>query len=477
MNKKDILIFLSDQHSPLYWEFNSDWGVKTPNLVDIAGKGTFFNKAYTSCPLCVPARMSMLCGQLPSKTHIYNNKGALPEDKATFLHMLAIEGYETVLCGRMHFNGVDQRHGFTKRIMGDITKIYWGESYFRNELGPLCNTVGANGCLNYSGGGISPIIEYDRQVVQKALEYLSEKHDKPQCIVVGTYAPHFTYIAPPDLYDYYKEIVVLPKSMKNKTNHDHPVLQHRKQKAEEKKIKSIRAAYFGMITNMDREIGKLHSKWKEYLDNYDREGIFIYMSDHGDQIGEHDMYGKQTFFEGASRIPLIFEGDGIQEGSVIDDPVSIMDLGPTLCQLTGSNMPPVPDGKSLMKQLTNDTREPHRYIISEFVENIHGKIIPGRMIRQDKWKLITYAYHEEYDLLFDMEEDPYELNNVADYNNNIVQKLRNTVQKDWDIPLIIEKFKENALNHNILNDWSLLTGSKEKERWAVPQEFVKIPVE
>ncbi|GMQ61627.1 sulfatase-like hydrolase/transferase [Vallitalea maricola] len=475
--KKDILIFLSDQHSPLYWELNSDSKVKTPNLAKIAKEGTSFDKAYTSCPLCVPARMSMLCGQLPSKTHIYNNKGALPEDKPTFLHMLAIEGYETVLCGRMHFNGVDQRHGFTKRIMGDITKIYWGESNFRNELGPLCNTVGANGCLGYSGGGVSPIIEYDRIVVENAIEYLQQEHDKPQCIVVGTYAPHFTYIAPPELYEEYKQIVDLPKTMKNSSNHDHPVLRHRKQKTEDNKIKSIRAAYYGMITNMDKEIGKLHNKWKKYLKNNNREGIFVYMSDHGDQIGEHDMYGKMTFYEGSSRIPLIFEGDGVQEGNIIKEPVSIMDLGPTICQLSEASIPPKQDGISLVKQLTNNIEETDRYVISEFVENMDGNIIPGRMIRQGKWKLITYSMYESYDLLFDMDNDPYELTNLAGINKNKLEELRNIAHHNWDIIEIIKRYKENAQNHNILNEWSLKTGTKEKERWSVPKEFVKIPVE
>ncbi|MFW5856184.1 MAG: sulfatase-like hydrolase/transferase, partial [Bacillota bacterium] len=161
MDKPDLLIFMSDQHNALCNGFAGDSLIETPNLDKIAAGGTVFETAYTSCPLCVPARMSMLTNKLPSSTNIFDNGGAIPEDEVTFLHSLAAEGYETVFCGRMHFKGEDQRHGFTKRIMDDITVNMWGKRQdFGEELGPFNKTLGMGGCLDLIGGGNSPVLEY-----------------------------------------------------------------------------------------------------------------------------------------------------------------------------------------------------------------------------------------------------------------------------------------------------------------------------
>lgn len=124
MANPDILVFLSDQHSPLFSSFAGGIS-RTPNMEELSQNGTTFTEAYTSCPLCVPARMSMLLGRLPSHSGIFTNFDAIPERNPTFLHALVGVGYETVLIGRMHFVGSNQRHGFTKRLVGDMTPVTW----------------------------------------------------------------------------------------------------------------------------------------------------------------------------------------------------------------------------------------------------------------------------------------------------------------------------------------------------------------
>ena len=112
MNHPDILLFMSDQHAPQFMG-GAEIPVDTPNLDVLRREGTSFNETYTACPLCVPARMAMLSGTRPSHTGIFTNVDTLPDTQPTFLHHLAAAGYETVLVGRMHFIGQDQRHGFT----------------------------------------------------------------------------------------------------------------------------------------------------------------------------------------------------------------------------------------------------------------------------------------------------------------------------------------------------------------------------
>lgn len=124
MSKPDILVFMSDQHTPGLSSFSGGIA-RTPNMEKLCEDGVNFTSAYTTCPLCVPARISMLMGKMPSNTGVFTNDGAIPESSATFLHSLVAAGYETVLIGRMHFVGTNQRHGFTKRLVGDITPVTW----------------------------------------------------------------------------------------------------------------------------------------------------------------------------------------------------------------------------------------------------------------------------------------------------------------------------------------------------------------
>lgn len=266
MSKPDILIFMSDQHTPLRSGFGGDKIVLTPNLDNIAQNGTVFDAAYTACPLCVPARSAMLTGRLPSSTGIFTNSGAIPQDDATFVHCLGIEGYETVLCGRMHFNGPDQRHGFTKRIIGDFTTNIPGTNYqFKKDLGRFEGSVGMRGCTEIIEGGNSPVLDYDKAVINAAKEYLQQEHSKPQVIVIGTYGPHFPYVAPEDLYEYYKSHTELPSVLRYEYNYRHPAIASKEMEASEQDIMNAHAAYFALITHMDSQIGEVYTLWKEYL--------------------------------------------------------------------------------------------------------------------------------------------------------------------------------------------------------------------
>ena len=131
---KDILFIISDQHSYKVQGNAGNTIIKTPNLDRLAKDGTVMRDCYAACPLCVPSRLSMLSGQYPSKIHAMDNQAVLDSGIATFVHALNAGGYDTTLCGRMHFIGPDQRHGFTKRLVGDITPTIFGNEW-KNRKG------------------------------------------------------------------------------------------------------------------------------------------------------------------------------------------------------------------------------------------------------------------------------------------------------------------------------------------------------
>ncbi len=115
---------MSDQHSYRLQGCAGNSIVRTPTLDWLARHGAAMTNTMTACPLCVPARAAMVSGQLPSNNKVLFNFSALDSNQATFLHSLNASGYETVLCGRMHFVGPDQRHGYAKRIAGDRTPVF-----------------------------------------------------------------------------------------------------------------------------------------------------------------------------------------------------------------------------------------------------------------------------------------------------------------------------------------------------------------
>ena len=482
----DILFFFSDQHHGLYAGYAGHPLVQTPNLDRLAANGTACRAAYTSCPLCVPARSSMLTGQLPSQNGVFNNAHAIRSDQATFLHALGAVGYETVLCGRMHFKGPDQRHGFTRRICGDITGGYAGGPASRDALK---QTFGMGGCVNAAGKGDSPVLEYDRAVIEAALDYLRQDHVKPQCIVVGTYGPHFPYVAPPEYFDLYFGKTSAPASWDPEGNDANPLVDAKRQRSRLSPLHgeqvpvttdvmlTARAAYFGMITEQDRLLGEVRDAWGTYLKRTGRDGIFAYSSDHGDTCGEHSVFGKQTFYEGSTRIPMLFEGTGIAAGHILENPVSIMDIGPTLCGLVNADAPPCQAGVSLSAPLRNETANPSRPILSEWVQDFEGRTVAGRMVRKDAWKLMRYDDDRIPDQLFDVEKNPDELENCAAQQPDVLASLQTELERNWDPQRIAREYAERQHHIACLGRWSQTQRPSDspEDRRPVPVEAIPDP--
>ena len=242
---------------------------------------------------------------------------------------------------------MDFYHGFTKRVGKDITGSYWGYGALtRLDLGDFARSMQQRTCLEVIGSGDTPVREYDRTVIADALEYLTHDYKKPQMIVVGTYGPHFPYVGDERRMEHYR------RAMRNLPEEKWPdfavpSLRDKVQQTTREDLAELRAAYYALVEEMDEQVGRVYDAFQTYLERSGKEGIFIYMSDHGDQLGYKGLYGKQTFFERSAKIPLIFSGTGIS-GRRVRDSVSIMDIGPTLCHLVGAQPYPEADGVSFL---------------------------------------------------------------------------------------------------------------------------------
>lgn len=432
MEQKNILVFMSDQHAPAMSGYLGGLA-RTPTLEAMAENGISFDAAYTACPLCVPARMAFLSGRLPSKTGILNNFTVLPNTTPTIAHAFSAAGYETVLVGRMHFVGEDQRHGFHHRLVGDITSPEWKPSrpLMEKLRGPFIKCFDELGSTRIIGGGGSPVQDYDRQVVDAALRWLAQPHEKPQFVVVGTYGPHFPYVAPAEKYRYYRERVSVPAGFEDPPDYLDPTARVRLARSARDPETALRAqaAYCGMIEQVDGYVGEVRAAFWEYCQRAGEKGVFLYTSDHGDQCGERGLFGKMSFFESSARVPLLLEGENIPQGVRRTDPVSLLDLLPTLCGLAKAAPPPCQDGVDILAEGARKDRA----VISE-VYGIFGA--PGkfpevaemnslsRMVRKGRYKYITRRGYEAWDLLFDLEEDPGECRNLLPKEADIAAELR-----------------------------------------------------
>lgn len=470
MKQPDILLFMSDQHAPQFMG-GAEVDVDTPNLDALRREGVSFNAAYNSaytvCPLCVPARMAMLSGLHPASTGIFTNTDTLPDTLPTFLHCLAIAGYETVLAGRMHFVGQDQRHGLTKRIAPDITPVTWTRpEHLKTERGVFARTFAGKWSTQVVGGGESPVLHYDELVIQAAVNYLRQPHEKPQFILVGTYGPHFPYVAPPRLFQKYWDRTEIPALSKKIPAYMNPSLRKHRVETADETVRGVRAAYCGMIEQMDGQLGRIREAFNIFTAKRGTLKLLGYLSDHGDQAGECGIFGKETFFEKSARILLLFAGDGVAAGRTESAPVSILDLRPTICQRAGVAPLENGGGISLVPALEGREIDMGRTVYSEYMGREDEGFRYCIILRCGNYKFITYRGYEAQDMLFDVVSDPLEQYNLVECEPLLMKKFRMQVNTLSPNPQQYETSQiRQSGDTQLFVAYEKTVGLDEHERW------------
>jgi len=385
----------------------------------------------------------------------------------------------------MHFMGEDQKHGFMKRIGLELTPYYSGYGHlFKRDMGDFWGTFSELRSIEVIGGGKSPVLEYDKMVIQTALEYLAQPHEKPQLIVVGTYAPHFPYVCPPELFDYYRPIVQPPSVRPSDISHSLAPYSHRFKKAAVETYLNARAAYYGMVENMDAKIGAVHKAFRDFSANRGRDGLFIYCSDHGDMLGEYDMVGKQTLMDNAVQVPMVFEGDGIPKGNRVNAPVSLLDLYPTLCSMYGAPVHSYLDGSDISAILHGEKSDKHviteifiekgekeKVTVTENNDKERNDKVLGRMVIKDGYKYVVFPKLNVYQL-FKIGDDTRE---ISSQHPEICARMRAILEPlcgEEELIRETDKFDRFLVVHN---QCAKNVPFEETYRWIPPPECTKAP--
>jgi len=224
--KPNFLMLVSDQHHPHVMGCEDDPVVRTPHLDDLAGRGVLFESCYCPSPLCVPSRMSFMTSRFPSDNGVWSNRCMLSSDIPTFAHALGAAEYETVLSGRMHFVGPDQRHGFETHLVGTMSATYIGG---RNRSMPqeLLAATGQNRyAVEVAGPGRTGYQFFDEIVAEACVEFLRARGPgRPFCLVAGFVLPHCPFVCPRDEFYHYLDRMMLPQVPEGYFEDLHPAVQ------------------------------------------------------------------------------------------------------------------------------------------------------------------------------------------------------------------------------------------------------------
>jgi choline-sulfatase len=474
--RPNIIFILSDQHNPFVAGFAGDTFVNTPNLDKIASKGINFTNCYCNSPLCVPSRASLLTGRLPTATGVYNNLQCLRSDEPTFVSCLAIGGYETVLAGRMHFTCYDQRHGFEKRLVGDISPAFPRPSRQASLYGPLKGTPDQSYVsIQRSGAGQSAMTCFDRAVTDAACNYIRERNDeRPLFMTVGYGNPHCPFIAPEEYYKkYFDRLPELDPPHEEEYSNLHPAIRNfidirgiRSITKEE--LKRVRAAYYGNIEYMDSLIGELYRCAAENFG--ETSVVFIYASDHGEAAGAHGLFWKSNFYEESVKIPFLVScPDRFISGIKTSMLTSLIDLAPTLLEIGESPGLPQMDGESFISLLYGKNTPGDKSVISMLIDIKGDK--PSAMIRKDNFKLIKHCGYSLVQL-FDLKSDPNENNNMGENQeySHIQDMLLSELFLHWDEKDAEKELAIHIHKAELLKKWTATVKPDCYDEWQCPVE-------
>jgi uncharacterized sulfatase len=428
-------------------DMNNDLGcyghplVKSPNIDRLANLGVRFDRAYCQFPLCSPSRTSIMTGLRPDTTQVYDLRRHFREvmpDVVTLPQLFMRNGYFAARVGKIYHYGNPGDIG----TPGLDDPASWNVAINprgrdKDEEDQIINHTpkrGLGSSLSFLRAEGADEEQTDGKVATEVIKLLEANKDKPFFIAAGFYRPHCPYVAPKKYFDLYPigqiqmppgpfpEAKAAPAASLSSTT-PWPWFGVNEQQAREAK-----QAYYATISFVDAQVGRL-------LDALDRlkltdQTAIVFWSDHGYHKGEHGLWKKQSLWEGSARAPFIVYAPGAKgNGKPSPRTVEFVDIYPTLADLAGLKPPANLAGKSL-KPLLDDPAA--RWDKPAFTQVWRGSFA-GHTVRTERWRYTEWAGGKEGVQLYDMQNDPGELNNLAadPTHAEVIAGLKALVKANW----------------------------------------------
>ena len=417
--KKNVVFLICD-------DLNCDRGryghplVKTPNIDRLAEQGTRFDRAYCQYALCGPSRASFLTGLYPDQTLIHKNAIYIREhipNVTTVSQMYRNNGFFATRIGKLyHYNvpkhigtsGHDDPYSWNYTINPRGRDVEEESKIFTLKPG----TFGAT--LSWLAAEGTDEEQTDGMIADAAVAELQRYHreDRPFFLAVGLFRPHTPYVAPKKYFDMYPlDQIVVPEVPEgyDKTIPE-PALKSIRRKKEQINLaddlaKQAIQAYYATISFADAQVGKVLETLE--TTGLAKDTVVVFTSDHGYHMGEHGHWQKTTLFENATRVPLIISSpDQRDKGGVVTSPVEMIDIYPTLAELSGLEAPDFLSGVSLAASMDNSSVKPRESALSQYMQ--------GYSIRTERFRYTEWGEKGAEGVeLYGCQDDPEELKNLA----------------------------------------------------------------
>lgn len=423
----NVVLIMSDEHRPDALGCAGHSTVRTPTLDGLAAEGTRFTSAYCSSPLCAPSRASFATGRYVNEIGYWDNATPYDGTVRSWGHHFDDHGIPVTTVGKLDFvPGVDD--GFcdqrvpAHRETPDVHGLHRDPPIQREHSRDRIEAAGP------TPDGEAWYCERESEKTQEAIEFLearaagsdstdwsdddSSDTDEPWVLCVNYILPHFPLEVERRYYNQYPTAEMdLP--IDYPASDDHLILDELRhhfdgRNVDEATLRRTRAAYYGLCTALDDYIAQVLA----VLDSTGlaEDTLVIYASDHGEPLGDHELWWKCCLYEPSVGVPLIFRGPGVEEGITFDRPVSFLDLVPTMAEAVGIESDDAWRGRSLLPTVRGEREpDPDRAVFSEY--HAHGTSHGMFMLRQGRYKYVHYP--ENPDQLFDVVTDPDERDNLA----------------------------------------------------------------
>lgn len=425
-DKLNVLFIAAD-------DMNCDLGVYgnqqviTPNLERLARMGVRFDNAYCQQPLCGPSRASLMTGLRPDTLDMHTLAHELRKknpDVVTLGQLFRNNGYFTARAGKIYHYGNPSQIGTD----GNDDPATWVERY--NPAG--IDSKQEDKIIRYSKGGLGISMAWwdpeskdeehtDGMVASKIIELIEQHKDEPFFLAAGFFNPHCPYVAPkkyfdlypldgitmPDLEEAKADLADVPKMAIQRDLKGWPYYFNGVSVEEARKCK---LAYYACNSFVDAQIGRLLDALEKHdlMDNT----VIVFWSDHGYFLGEKGLWYKRKAFERSARMPMIIAGPGLTQEASTKKPVELLDLYPTLADLCGLTPPSNLEGLSLRPLLANPAEA--KWDKPAVTQVWHNKNAWGYSIRTDRWRYTEWLEGKAGRELYDHDNDPDEVHNLAD---------------------------------------------------------------
>ncbi|MCP4396687.1 MAG: sulfatase-like hydrolase/transferase [bacterium] len=423
-NSPNIIYIVADQfRGDCLGVEQSRHPVMTPHLDQIGWEGARFTRAYADCPICMPQRATMLTGQSASRFGVTTNfMGVTDRTPIEPSHGLPGRltreaGYQTKAIGKMHFNPQRARFGFEHVSLHPDDYIIW---LAEHGMGGLFRGHGLGGNEVYPTTSVVPEqFTHTRWITDEAIRFLRQRDpDCPFFLWMIYEAPHSPF-DPPAPYDRLYDNITIPEPAMGDWAAKENIPQHFQELCVTQKydylrqehISEVRRRYYGQISEVDYNLGRLFGALKTQ-GLYD-DTLLVFTSDHGEHLGDHGVFHKHTFLESSARVPLLWKLPQTMaaEGSIVCDmPALTADITPTIFGLVGLKAPEDIDGISLLPTIkggeaSSSHSMPSRIVCGE---------TPNSVFATDGHFKYIYYFLGGIEHLFNVSNDLDDLYNLAE---------------------------------------------------------------